>query len=153
MRRLIFIFAILFLVPVIHAQSLGPVVAEYSVKQGKTAKGSFKIQNDRTVPLAVVIEANTVKLDRTGPHYFPLDSSCQIDFQKSFRVSPKEIYEIPYRVTCSQPTAQIVLRAGIVSGDKTPQGVLVRIILPHVIYIGPSRHPREDALKPLGLWK
>src|SRR6266404_3757865 len=112
-----------------NAQTLTPLVSEFNVRAGKTARGSFKIQNNSLTPVAFTIEADDFTLDRYGRHIQPLTSAEHVALSPSSgRLGPKEIREIEFKITCDTPRCEIVFRTAMVTG-KTSQGLLVKVWL------------------------
>lgn len=149
MKTISLLAVLLMTTGVAHAQSIAPVISEFNIKPGKTAKGSFQIQNAALVPLMFVVEANDFVLDHDGRRTQPLKPSEHVEiFSSSGRLGPKEIRTIEFKVTCDS-ACNIKFRTGMVIG-RTAQGLLVKIWLDHIAYLAQSKHPRHDALTNAG---
>ena len=134
----------------IFAQTVAPLVSEY----GKKASGSFKIQNNTLQPVAVTVEAYSFSLDKDGQHFRKLDDTVHVTLsQSSARLSPMEIHEFNYKVTCAAMPCMVSFQTGMVVGHTT-DGLQVRLILPHAVYLcEKQKNCRQDVLTDAGLWK
>jgi hypothetical protein len=132
----------------IFAQTMSPAVAEY----GKKANGSFKLQNNTLQPVAVVIEPFSFSVDKDGQHFRKLDATVHLDLsQTSARLGPKEIHEFSYKVKCDVLPCTFSLLTGMIIGH-TQDGLAVRVILPHVVYICEKQKDcRAGVLRAAGL--
>ena len=134
-----------------HAQTLAPPTAEISAKPGKVSHGSFQIQNNALQPVAFTAEYYTVAFDPRGPRYQPIDAGVAVELsQSSGRLGPKEIHRIDYKISCRALPCAVAIKVGMVTG-KTKDGMQVRIILPHFVYLAQSKSPRRDILMAAGL--
>ena len=118
------------------AQTVFPVISEY----GKKANGSFQLENNTLLPLAVTIEAYNFSVDKTGKHMRKLDSTTHIQLSEtSMRMGPKETREISYRLKCDVLPCEVSILSGMVvghtQGDKDHPVMQVRLILDHTIYL------------------
>lgn len=134
-----------------HAQTIAPPTAEISTKPGKISRGSFQIQNNALQPVAFTAEYYSVAFDPRGPHYQPVDASVTVELsQSSGRLGPKEIHRIDYKISCRVLPCAVAIKVGMVTG-RTKDGMQVRIILPHFVYLAQSKRPRQDILTAAGL--
>ena len=134
-----------------HAQTIAPPTAELSAKPGKSVRNSFQVQNDALQPVAFVIESYSVTFDSPGPHYHALDPGMVVETsQSSGRLSPKEIHRIDYKISCLALPCAVAIKTGMVTGH-TKDGLQVRTILNHFVYLALSKHPRQDILMAAGL--
>jgi hypothetical protein len=154
MRKIFFALLVMFgagSLP-LHGQTIGPVISEFNIKAGKTARGSFKVQNNSLTPIAFTVEADAFTLDKYGRHVQPLTASEHVVMSPSSgRLGPKEIREIEFTIVC-ESACNIIFRTGMVTG-RTPQGLQVKLWLDHVAYLAQSKHPRQVALVNAGLMK
>lgn len=132
-----------------HGQTIGPLISEFNIKPGKTARGSFKVQNNSLTPTSFVVEADDLTLDKYGRHVDPLTPSEHVIVTPSSgRLGPKEIREIEFKIVCDTQ-CNILFRTGMVTGRTTQ--LLVKVWLDHIAYLAQSKHPREDAMANAGL--
>ena len=132
------------------AQGISPLVSEFNVKPGKAAHGSFYVQSNLLTPVAYVVEANKLVLDKTGRHVEPLSPSERITISSvSGRLGPKEVHEVDFTIVCDS-ACNILFRTAMVTG-KTSNGFLTKVWLDHAVYIAQSKHPRQDALLAAGV--
>jgi len=115
-----------------HAQTISPVIVEY---QGK-ASGRFQVMNDSDVPLAVVLQPESFKLDSQGqPTYFPLDPNVHLELSTtSFRLAAHQTYIVFYKASAASLPAWFTIYATI-TGKRTTQGLELAIHLPHTVYL------------------
>ena len=118
--------------PALPAQTISPIISEY----GRNAKGSFTVANSSVQPMVVTVSINSFNLDPSNGKsiYRPLDTSTRVSLSEmSARVGPKQQHQFFYRVQCETLPCQVVFFAGMIVG-RTPSGIGVRIVLPHVVY-------------------
>lgn len=115
-----------------HAQTISPVIVEY---QGK-ASGRFQVVNDSDVPLAVVLEPESFKVDSQGqPTFFPLDPNVHLELSTtSFRLAAHQTYIVFYKASAASLPAWFTIYATI-TGKRTTQGIQLAIHLPHTVYL------------------
>lgn len=115
-----------------HAQTISPVIVEY---QGK-ASGRFQVVNDSDVPLAVVLEPESFKVDSQGqPTFFPLDPNVHLELSTtSFRLAAHQTYIVFYKASATNLPAWFTIYATI-TGKRTTQGIQLAIHLPHTVYL------------------
>ena len=99
----------LFWAPCLAAQTVRPVIAEYSQK----ARGRFDLVNDTALPLNVVLEPKSFSIsDEGSPTFRPLDKSIHLKLsQMSFRIPPKQTYYVFYEATADTYPAWFVIYA------------------------------------------
>src|SRR5260370_876298 len=90
------LFALFFL-PLSHAQTIRPVISEYTAK---VAKGSIELVNPGLTPLTVIIEPKSFSVSETGDiTYRPLDRTIQLKLSAmSFQIPPQQSYFIFYEL-------------------------------------------------------
>lgn len=115
-----------------RAQTISPVIVEY---QGK-ASGRFQVMNDSDVPLAVVLEPESFKVDSQGqPTFFPLDPNVHLELSTtSFRLAAHQTYIVFYKASAASLPAWFTIYATI-TGKRTTQGIELAIHLPHTVYL------------------
>src|SRR6185437_16209743 len=99
-----------------RAQTISPVIVEYQQK----ANGRFQVTNDSDVPLAVVLEPESFRVDSKGnPTFYPLDPAIHLDLSSSsFRLAPHQTYMVFYKATADRLPAWFTIYA-TVSGKRT----------------------------------
>ncbi len=125
--------AILFLPAVLPAQSVSPPIAEYQER----ARASVQLSNGSIFPLTVVLDVNGFDVTENGEVVAaPLDTS-QVKIKlssTSFRLAPRSTYNVFYEARADTLPAWFVITAAM-SGARTDNGLNLRIILPHVVYL------------------
>lgn len=114
------------------AQTISPVIVEYQQK----ADGRFQVSNASDVPLAVVLEPESFRVDSKGdPTFYPPDPNIHLELSSSsFRLAPHQTYIVFYKATADRLPAWFTIYA-TVSGKHTEQGIQVAIHLPHTVYL------------------
>ena len=124
------------------AQSVSPPLAEYPVR----ARSSFQFQNSSIFPLTVVLEVRGFTIsDRGEVQDVPLDTGrVHVKLSEmSFRIPPRGKRTVFYEATSdSLPTWFNILSA--MSGVRTDNGLNVRILLPHVVYLNQKEQLRQS---------
>lgn len=122
------------------AQSVSPPIAEYKER----ARSSFQLSNGSLFPVTAVLEVKGFDItDRGEVLDVPLDTSrVHIKLSAmSFRIPARGTYTVFYEATGdSLPAWFNVLSA--MSGLRSPNGLNVRVLLPHVVYLN-----QKQALK------
>jgi hypothetical protein len=115
------------------AQSVSPPIAEYR----EQAHSSFQLQNSSIFPITVVLELRGFSITEAGDVIdTPLDTSrIHVKLSEmSFRIPPRGTRTVFYEAKSdSLPVWFNILSA--MSGAKTDNGLNVRILLPHVVYL------------------
>jgi len=141
-----------FLVPLAHAQTVRPVITEYTAK---VAKGSVELVNPGVIPLTVIMEPKSFTVDENGNiSYRPLDKSIHVKMSAtSFQIPPQQSHFVFYEASADTLPAWFVLYADIGGYHKTDQGLNIRLDLPHTVYILPKHSVAKSdiAIKPLDL--
>lgn len=114
-----------------RAQTVSPLVVECS----KKCDGSFTVSNGSVAALVVTVEPFQVSLAPDGHSLFkPLDPGTEVVLnQSSARVGPLSDYTFDYKVRCATQPCMVGLASGMMVG-KTPQGLAIRLVVPHIIY-------------------
>ena len=124
------------------AQSVSPPIAEYQER----ARSSFQLQNASIFPITVVLEVRGFTITDNGEVVdVPLDTSrIRIKLSEmSFRLPPRGTHTVFYDATSdSLPTWFNILSA--MTGARTPTGLNVRILLPHVVYLNQKQPLRKE---------
>jgi P pilus assembly chaperone PapD len=113
-------------------QTISPVIVEYQQK----AKGRFQVTSDSDVPLTVVLEPESFRVDEKGnPTFYPLDPNIHLELSTtSFRLAPHQTYMVFYKASASHLPAWFTIYA-TVTGKRTNQGIELAIHLPHTVYL------------------
>jgi len=126
----------------LSAQSVSPPIAEYQER----ARSSFQLQNASIFPITVVLEVRGFTItDRGDVVDVPLDTSrIRVKLSEmSFRLPPRGGRTVFYEATSdSLPTWFNILSA--LSGVRTSNGLNVRILLPHVVYLNQKQPLRRE---------
>jgi hypothetical protein len=125
------------------AQTVRPLIDENIVKApGKKASGKIEYYNDSLQPLDVTLEARSFTVSDTGTiSYRPLDGDIHLKLSEmSFRIPPRQSHYVFYRAWSDKLPAWCVLYAAF-SGfhQRTPEGFMIQVQLPHTIYLLPKQ--------------
>jgi len=123
----------LFLPTVLPAQSVSPPIAEYQER----ARSSVQLSNGSIFPLTVVLDVNGFDVTENGEVVgTPLDTGrVKIKLSAtSFRLAPRSTYTVFYEARTDSLPAWFTITAAM-SGARTDNGLNLRIILPHVVYL------------------
>jgi hypothetical protein len=139
------LFALFFL-PLSYAQTIRPVISEYTAK---VAKGSIELVNPGLVPLTVIIEPRSFTVSETGDiTYRPLDKSIQLKLSaKSFQIPPEQSYFIFYEARAESLPAWFVIYADIGGYRRNSDGMNIRLDLPHTVYILPKQSVEKSEIQ------
>jgi hypothetical protein len=133
LKRFFLATACLFLLaPLAPAQTISPVIVEYTDK----ADGRFQLYNDADVPLTVVVEPHSFSVDSTGRATFrKLDPGLHVELSStSFRLAPKQTYYVFYKATTETFPNWFCIYA-TVTGTTTATGLKLALELPHTVYL------------------
>jgi len=132
---------LLFAPPLLAAQSVTPPIAEYQER----ARSSFRLSNETLYPLNVVLDVHGFRVTEQGEVVdAPLDTT-RVHLKlsaMSFRIPAKASYTVFYEATADSLPAWFNIVSAM-SGARTDNGLNVRILLPHVVYLNQKR--RLDA--------
>ena len=125
------------------AQTVSPVIAEYTAQ----ASGSFEVTNNSLVPVIVVLEPMSFNVGLEGDGQFrPLDANVHLELSAtSFRLEPHQAAHIFYKATAANVPAWLCIYASF-SGAKKGEGVNLRIMVPHTIYIYQKQPLSREAI-------
>lgn len=114
------------------AQTVQPVIVEYKGK----ADGKLALTNNTTSPMVVVLEPKSFSITPEGKGIFrDLDSSIHVELSSmSVRLQPKQTYYVFYKATSDKLPAWFTLYATF-SSPKHSEGLDVRLMLPHTVYL------------------
>jgi hypothetical protein len=128
--------------PPLPAQSVSPPIAEYQER----ARSSFQLLNSSIFPLSVVLEVRGFRVTEQGEV-----QDAQLDTSKvrvklsamSFRIPPRGTYTVFYEATADSLPAWFTIMSAM-TGARTENGLNVRILLPHVVYLNQKAPLRKD---------
>lgn len=123
------------------AQTVSPVIVESKVK----AEGRIDLTNNTLEPMAVVLEAKSFDISADGNGlYRPLDPEIHLQLSStSFRVDPGQTYYVFYKAKADKLPAWFTVYA-VFSSIHHSQGLDVRMLLPHTVYIYPKKQLGHD---------
>jgi hypothetical protein len=124
------------------AQSVSPPIAEYQER----ARSSFQISNTGIFPLNVVLEVRGFRVSAEGDvEDAPIDTSrVHIKLSAmSFRVPPKGTYTVFYEASADSLPAWFNIVSAM-TGARTANGLNLRILLPHVVYLNQKAPLRKE---------
>jgi hypothetical protein len=124
------------------AQSVSPPIAEYREK----ARSSFQLHNGSLFPLTVVLEVRGFRVTETGEVVdTPLDTSrVHVKLSAmSFRIPPRGSYRVFYEATGDTLPAWFNILSAM-SGARTENGLNVRLLLPHVVYLNQKQPLKQN---------
>jgi hypothetical protein len=119
--------------PSVTAQSVSPPIAEYQQR----ARSSFQLINTGLFPLSVVLEVRGFSVTGQGEvQDAPLDTSrVHVKLSAmSFRIPARGTYTVFYEATADSLPAWFNIVSAL-SGARTENGLNVRVLLPHVVYL------------------
>jgi len=114
------------------AQTVQPVIVEYKGK----ADGKIEVTNNTLSPMVVVLEPRSFSITPQGKGIFrPLDAGIHVELSTmSVRLQPEQNYFIFYKATADKLPAWFTVYATF-SSPKHSDGLDVRIMLPHTVYL------------------
>lgn len=118
------------------AQTVSPVIAEYKTK----AAGRITLVNNTLAPMAVVLEPKSFSITPDGKGVFrPLDADIHLMLSSmSFRIDPGQTYYVFYSARADKLPTWFTVYA-VFSRAQHGQGIDVRFLLPHTVYIYPKK--------------
>ncbi len=127
----------LFVLPLSLAQTIRPVISEYT---SKVARGSFELVNPGVVPLNVILDPKSFSVSENGKiTYRPLDKNIHLKlFATSFRIPPEQSYFVFYEARADVLPVWFVIYSSIGVQQKNDAGMNIRLDLPHTVYILPK---------------
>src|SRR5215204_447872 len=117
----------------LQGQSVTPPIAEYQEK----AKSSFQLHNGSLFPLTVVLEVRGFRVTEAGDVVDTQLDTSRVHVKlsaMSFRIPPRGSYRVFYEATGDTLPAWFNILSAM-SGAKTDNGLNVRLLLPHVVYL------------------
>jgi hypothetical protein len=124
------------------AQSVSPPIAEYQQR----ARSSFQLINSSIFPLSVVLEIHGFRVTEQGEvQDAPLDTArVHVKLSAmSFRIPPRSTYTVFYEASADSLPAWFNIVSAM-SGARTDNGLNVRILLPHVVYLNQKEPLRRE---------
>ena len=126
----------------IGAQSVSPPIAEHQER----ARSSFQLRNASIFPLSVVLEVRGFRISEAGDVIdVPLDTSrIHVKLSEmSFRLPPKGSRTVFYEATSDSLPAWFTILSAM-TGARMDNGLNVRILLPHVVYLNQKQPLRKE---------
>ena len=141
MLRKLLGLAVLFAGCSAFAQTVSPVIVEYKVK----ASGRIALTNNTLVPMAVVLEPKSFSITTDGNGvYRSLDPDIHLKLSTmSFRVDPGQTYYVFYEAKADKLPAWFTIYSTF-SSLHHANGLDVRILLPHTVYLYPKKPLAQD---------
>jgi hypothetical protein len=124
------------------AQSVSPPIAEYREK----AHSSFQLQNSSIFPITVVLEVRGFRITENGDVIDTALDTSRVHVklsEMSFRVPPRGTRTVFYEATGDSLPAWFNILSAM-TGAKTDNGLNVRILLPHVVYLNQKQPLKKD---------
>jgi hypothetical protein len=126
----------------LSAQTVSPPIAEYQER----ARSSFQLINSTIFPLSVVLEVHGFTVTEQGEvQEVPLDTArVRVKLSAmSFRIPPRQTYTVFYEATADSVPAWFNIVSAM-TGAKTENGLNVRILLPHVVYLNQKEPLKKE---------
>jgi hypothetical protein len=124
------------------AQSVSPPIAEYQER----ARSSFQLQNASIFPITVVLEVRGFTISEQGEvSDVPLDTGrIHVKLSEmSFRLPPRGTRTVFYEASSDSLPAWFNILSAM-TGARTDNGLNVRVLLPHVVYLNQKDPLRRD---------
>ncbi|MEP6687539.1 MAG: hypothetical protein ABJC36_04270 [Gemmatimonadales bacterium] len=124
------------------AQTVSPPIAEYQER----ARSSFQLINSTIFPLSAVLEVHGFTVTEQGEvQELPLDTTkVRVKLSAmSFRIPPRQTYTVFYEASADSVPAWFNIVSAM-TGAKTENGLNVRILLPHVVYLNQKAPLRKE---------
>jgi hypothetical protein len=126
----------------VSAQTVSPPIAEYQER----ARSSFELINGSLFPLNAVLEVRGFRVNEQGEVVdVPLDTGrVRVKLSAmSFRIPPRGSYTVFYEARADSTPAWFNILSAL-SGARTENGLNVRILLPHVVYLNQKQPLAES---------
>jgi len=136
------VFACLAVPRALSAQTVSPPIAEYQER----TRSSFQLINSTIYPLSVVLEVHGFTVTEQGEvQEVPLDTAkVHVKLSAmSFRIPPRQTYTVFYEATADSVPAWFNIVSAM-TGAKTENGLNVRILLPHVVYLNQKEPLKKE---------
>ena len=127
------------------AQTISPPISEYQER----ARGSFQLTNTTLYPLNVVLELRGFRITEQGEMVDqPLDTArVHVKLSAmSFRIAPRATYNVFYEAKADSAPAWFNILSAM-TGARTENGINLRIILPHVVYLNQKAALTRDDVR------
>ena len=124
------------------AQTVSPPIAEYQER----ARSSFQLINSTIFPLSVVLEVRGFTVTEQGEvQAVPLDTTkVRVKLSAmSFRIPPRATYTVFYEASADSLPAWFNILSAM-TGARTENGLNVRVLLPHVVYLNQKAPLRKE---------
>lgn len=139
--RCMWVYALLLIGRCSDAQTVSPVIVEYTGK----AEGRIALTNDSLFPMAVVLEPRSFSITPDGNGvYRSLDPEIHVQLSSvSARINPGQTYYVFYKAKAQTLPAWFTIYSTFSEVMHT-SGIDVRILLPHTVYIYPKKPRSKD---------
>jgi hypothetical protein len=144
--RVLCFFAIVFTTAFSTAQTVRPIISEYT----GTGKGRVELVNDSTIPLTVIVSPKSFEVSETGEmSYGPMPDDIHLKLSAmSFRIQPKQSYNVFYEAKSERLPCWFVIYfefTGFPAKDHS--GLNVQLELPHTVYLLPKGSVKREELE------
>jgi len=126
----------------VTAQSVSPPIAEYQQR----ARSSFQLINTGLFPLSVVLEVRGFSVTGQGEVQDGSLDTSRVHVKlsaMSFRIPAHGTYTVFYEATADSLPAWFNIVSAL-SGARTENGLNVRVLLPHVVYLNQKQPLRRE---------
>ncbi len=125
-------FAVVLLAAPGYAQTVRPVIAQYS----GAAQGKVELVNNGLQPLNVVLEPMSFTITEDGDAiYAPLTGDIHLKLSAmSFRIPPQQSRYVFYKATSDKLPAWFVIR-NVFAGRTYQSGLNIQLDIPHTVYL------------------
>ena len=123
-------------------QSVSPPIAEYQER----ARSSFQLHNGSLFPLTVVLEVRGFRVTEQGEVVDQVLDTSRVHVKlsaMSFRIPPRGSYRVFYEATGDSLPAWFNILSAM-TGTRTENGLNVRLLLPHVVYLNQKKPLKKD---------
>jgi hypothetical protein len=143
------IFTLVLLVASAAAQSVAPVINEC----GHKCSGQFAVTNNGLLPMTAVITSFSFSIVNAQPVFRPLDAGVVVTLsEQSTRIAPGDVHTFDYKIRCATLPCPVTFYATVTTGKPAESGMLLKLALPHVVYVCEKEHNcRITMLKKAGL--
>jgi hypothetical protein len=133
---------------ILSAQTTQPVIVEYAGK----ADGKIEITNNTLSPMAVILEPKSFSIGPDGRGIFrDLDKGIHLKLSSmSLQLYPKQTYYVFYKATADKLPAWFTVYVTF-SSLRHSEGLDVRLMLPHTVYLYQKQVLTEEEVQVRGL--
>jgi hypothetical protein len=134
----------------VMAQEVSPIYAEGKI--GKPVKGQFTVSNKTLQNLQVIIEPKQLVIVDGKSTFASLQPGTEVELKENSAViSPRSSRTFDYKLHCANECL-VMFMNGMTTGQKTKEGVLIRLWIPSSVYLcTETKGCRERTKKSAGL--